>query len=153
MVSPPLLQRSRGALVATTSQLGVLLHVHKTQRSPQITAISPQRQPSSNGAIIQSVLTAMHLSATQTPAKLHSTSSHVLAKPSRPHTHACRVNATSVVLHTREGVFHKRLTLMRRQTQPATHNMLAMTPHNPPLTNVTIDVTTDPQTNGATVNQ
>lgn len=52
---------------------------------------------------------------------------------------------------TQEGVFHKRLTLMRRQTQPATHNMLAMTPHKPPLTNVTIDVTTDPQTNGATV--
>ena len=45
----------------------------------------------------------------------------------------------------------KRLTLMRRQTQLSTHDMRTMTPHNPPLTNVTIDVTTDPQTNGATV--
>jgi len=40
---------------------------------------------------------------------------------------------------------------MRRQTQLSTHDMRTMTPHNPPLTNVTIDVTTDPQTNGATV--
>jgi hypothetical protein len=34
------------------------------------------------------VLTAMHLLATQMPATLHSTSSHVLVQPSRPHTHA-----------------------------------------------------------------
>jgi len=47
----------------------------------------------------------------------------------------------------------KRLTLMRRQTQQSANDMKAMTPHNPPLTNVTIDDTTDPQTNGATVNQ
>ena len=47
----------------------------------------------------------------------------------------------------------KRLTLMKRHTQLSTHDMRTMTPHNPPLTNVTIDDTTDPQTNGATVNQ
>lgn len=45
----------------------------------------------------------------------------------------------------------KRLTLIRRQTQQSTNEMKAMTPHKPPLTNVTIDDTTDPQTNGATV--
>jgi len=50
-------------------------------------------------------------------------------------------------------VFYKRLTLMKRHTQLSTHDMRTMTLHNPPLTNVTIDVTTDPQTNGATVNQ
>lgn len=40
---------------------------------------------------------------------------------------------------------------MRRQTQLSAHDMKTMTPHNPPLTNVTIDVTTDPQTNVAIV--
>lgn len=45
----------------------------------------------------------------------------------------------------------KRLTLTWRHTQSSTNDMRTMTPRNPPLTNVTIDDTTDPQTNGAIV--
>jgi hypothetical protein len=47
----------------------------------------------------------------------------------------------------------KETHLNKAPNQLSTNDMKAMTPHNPPLTNVTIDDTTDPQTNGATVNQ
>ena len=80
---------------------------------------------------------------------LSTTNGHHSLPHAQSHSRRRHTQRIQSMRHTTIGTCTTPNTLMRRQTQFASNG--TMTPHKPPLCNVTIGEYTDPQTNGATV--